>query len=224
MELSANDQTLGTVDTARGTQLGEQELGDVLIVTLHAFADIGDVGENGLLVSFAENLGRRNLVAASSIAGKVGVLASEKGEESGEEKGVGEIDSAGGVPDTSSGDQIPSVLGVEDLNGLLGVLSVARDDTSLGELGVEIGFRNHLLLFLLLHRGGVELPISSGSAILILLRLLLLGEVFEGLGELVDVLVLVCTCRCAETLAAIHGRLALASSPRHPPIPLSPHV
>ena len=47
-----DDQSPRSVDTAAGSQLGEQELRHVLVAPLHALADLGDVGEDGLLVAF----------------------------------------------------------------------------------------------------------------------------------------------------------------------------
>lgn len=48
LEAALNDEAAGAVDGTRGTQFGEQELCDVLLGTLHALGDLGDVGEDGL--------------------------------------------------------------------------------------------------------------------------------------------------------------------------------
>jgi hypothetical protein len=52
LEATLDDQPAVTSDGTAGTQLSEQELCDVLLGTLHALADLGNVGENGLLVAF----------------------------------------------------------------------------------------------------------------------------------------------------------------------------
>jgi hypothetical protein len=85
LETTLNNKTAGTVDGTAGTQFSEQELGDVLVGTLHPLANFSDVGEDGLLVSFTETLRWRDLVALDAVAGKIGVLRVEEGEESVEE-------------------------------------------------------------------------------------------------------------------------------------------
>lgn len=53
----------------------------MLVGTLHPLADLGNVGEDGLLVAFTETLWRGDLVALGAGAGEVGVLRVEKREE-----------------------------------------------------------------------------------------------------------------------------------------------
>lgn len=82
LEATLDDQLPATSDRAAGTQLGEQERGDVLVGALHALADLSEVGEDGLLVAFAHTLGRRDLVALAASRGVLGVLLGEGCEES----------------------------------------------------------------------------------------------------------------------------------------------
>ena len=74
LETTLDDQSALTSHGTTGTQLGEQELCNVLLGTLHPLADLGDVGEDGLLVSFTETLGRWDLVASCAGAREVGML------------------------------------------------------------------------------------------------------------------------------------------------------
>lgn len=53
---------MASVHTAVGTQLGEKELHDVVIGTLHALADIRDIGKDRSPVPFTETLRRGDLV------------------------------------------------------------------------------------------------------------------------------------------------------------------
>lgn len=74
LETTLDDQSAITSHGTAGTQLSEQELCDVLLGTFHPLADLGDVGEDGLLVAFTETLRRRDLVASCAGAREVGVL------------------------------------------------------------------------------------------------------------------------------------------------------
>ena len=49
----------------------------MLVGTLHALADLGNVGEDGLLVTFTQTLRRRDLVALHAAATKVGVAVRQ---------------------------------------------------------------------------------------------------------------------------------------------------
>jgi hypothetical protein len=84
LEATLDDKTSASVDGTRSSQFGEQELGNVLVGTLHALANFGDVGENGLLVTFAQTLWRWDLVALHSAASKVGVTVRQHEEEAAE--------------------------------------------------------------------------------------------------------------------------------------------
>lgn len=194
LELSTNDQAFATVDTAAGSQLSEQELGDVLVLSLHALADVRDVGEDGLFVTLSKDLWRRDLVVPAAVTSKVGMLVSEQGEEASEQQGVGEVDSAGRVPDTGTGDEVTGVLGL-DLLGNLVVVAVTRDDTGLSKLGVKRVSGSLLggLLLLLLFRQGrrIEFAVCSGSIVAIGigsrgLLLLLFLQVLKLLGQFVN--------------------------------------
>lgn len=187
----------------------------MLVETLHALADIGNVGENGLLVSFPENLGRGDLVVPSSIAGKVWVLRPEKRKEAGEKEGVGEVDGAGSVPDPSTSDKVTGILGLDLLHSLLSILRLAGNNTSLGKLGIESvrdGLLGGLLLLSLLHRGGVELSIgASGGLVAILIGglglLLLLLEVLELLREVGNLLVVIFIGTCKVEIVSVWSSL-----------------
>ena len=60
LEPTLDDETAGTVDGAGGTHFREHVLDDMLRLPVHTFADIGNVGEDRLLVSFTEDLRRRD--------------------------------------------------------------------------------------------------------------------------------------------------------------------
>lgn len=53
----------------------------MLVGPLHALANLGEVGENGLLVAFTHTLRWRNLVALGNASGVFGVLLGQEGEE-----------------------------------------------------------------------------------------------------------------------------------------------
>lgn len=91
LETTLDDQTSGTSGGAARTQFGEQECGDVLLGPLHTLANLGKVGEDGLLVAFTHALGRWDLVALGSSGGVVGVLLGEKAEESALRRMLGTI-------------------------------------------------------------------------------------------------------------------------------------
>lgn len=86
LETTLNDQTPATVDTAAGTQFGEQELHDVVVRTLHTLADVGDVREDGTTVTFTQTLRRRDLIRLGAAGQQVGMVALDEGEESGDEE------------------------------------------------------------------------------------------------------------------------------------------
>jgi hypothetical protein len=48
LETTLDDQAAGSVNGTRGTQLSEQELGDVLVGTLHPLGNLGDVCKDSL--------------------------------------------------------------------------------------------------------------------------------------------------------------------------------
>ena len=60
LEATLDNETAGTVDRAGGTHFREHVLDDVLGLPVHTFADVGDVGEDGLLVAFTCELRRRD--------------------------------------------------------------------------------------------------------------------------------------------------------------------
>lgn len=62
LEATLDDKAPGTIHRAGGTHLGEHVLNDVLRLPVHTFADIGDVGKDGLLVAVTQKLWRRDRV------------------------------------------------------------------------------------------------------------------------------------------------------------------
>lgn len=93
LETTFDDESSSTVNTSRSTHFGKEVLDDVLglkrkrkgnrseprlwsshkrlaHLTMHLFANIGDVGENGFLVSFSEELWWSNGVSFFGSAGK----------------------------------------------------------------------------------------------------------------------------------------------------------
>jgi hypothetical protein len=80
VETTTEDKTLGTVHGSLGTQLGIQEHEDVLGLTVETTANVDKVGKRSLLGTLTGNLGRNNGVPAL-LAGKLGVVEVEEGEE-----------------------------------------------------------------------------------------------------------------------------------------------
>lgn len=81
-----DDQPSASIDGSTGSQLGEEELDDVLGLTVHTLADVGHVGEDGTLVALAEELRRGNgvlFLAGGARKGRVGGV--EKSKEAAEE-------------------------------------------------------------------------------------------------------------------------------------------
>ena len=60
LEATLDDETAGTVNGTGRTHFREHVLDNVLRLPVHTFADIGDVGEDRLLVSLAQDLRRRD--------------------------------------------------------------------------------------------------------------------------------------------------------------------
>jgi hypothetical protein len=170
LETTLNNKTAGTVDGTAGTQFSEQELGDVLVGTLHPLANFSDVGEDGLLVSFTETLRWRDLVALDAVAGKIGVLRVEEGEESVEEHVVLDGGCVVVRPDAGALDHVALLDIVLLGSGCLLFSSIA---TSGSKLSLEVILDLLLAgLLLLLERSEVAL----GSIVALLAFLLLLGR------------------------------------------------
>ncbi len=64
LESTLDDQTSATINGTARTQFSKQVGSDVLISSLHAFANLRNIGENGLLVAFTQTLGRWDLVTS----------------------------------------------------------------------------------------------------------------------------------------------------------------
>jgi hypothetical protein len=173
LETTLDDQTAGAVNGTASTQFGEQELGNVLVGTLHPLANLGDVGEDGLLVSFTETLRRRDLVALDAVAGEIGMLRVEEGEESVQEHVVLDGSCVLVRPDTGA---LHHVALLDLLLFGSGCLLLSGVATSGSELGLKVVLNLFLAgLLLLLERS--EVAFASVVALLTLLllaRLLLL--------------------------------------------------
>lgn len=85
LEATLDDQTPRTVHRASGTHLSEHVLDNVLRLPVHTFADIGDVGKDGLLVAITQKLWRRDRVPLANGGEEGGVGCMELGVEAVEE-------------------------------------------------------------------------------------------------------------------------------------------
>jgi hypothetical protein len=123
LEATLDDQSPATVDGTVGTQLSEEVSRHVLLSTLHALADVGNVGKNGLPVAFTHTLGWGDLVALGSAEGVVGVLLRELAEEALEKHVV--VDGLGLVvcPDAGTGVHVTAIY-LLSLDGLVLVLDL----------------------------------------------------------------------------------------------------
>lgn len=86
LEPSLDDEPAGAVDRAGGAQLGKEELDDVLWLSVHLFADVGNVGKDRPLWAFSLDVGGRDgvpLLAAP--AGQGWVRGKEERVEAAEE-------------------------------------------------------------------------------------------------------------------------------------------
>lgn len=135
LETTLDNETAGAVNGTTRTQFGEQELGNVLIGTLHPLTDLGDVGKDGLLVSFTETLRWRNLIALDAVAGKIGMLRVEEREESVEKHIVLDGGCVVVRPNTGALDQVALLNVILFGSRCLLLSSVA---TSSSKLGLEV--------------------------------------------------------------------------------------
>ena len=91
LEATLDDETTRAVDGTSSTHFGEHVLDDVLWLPVHTLADIGDVGEDGLLVAFTQDLRRCDCVTLAGGREEGGVgsvkLAVETMEELGRADG-----------------------------------------------------------------------------------------------------------------------------------------
>lgn len=180
LETTLDDQPPGAVGGTAGTQLGKEVGSDVFVGSLHALANLGKVGKDGLLVAFAQALGGRDLVGAGAGRGVVGVLLREQRKEAGQKRGI--VDGLGLVvpPDAGALVHVAVLL----VRGFLTLLALERE--GLGLLGEVVVVLDNLLLLLLLHRevddgvlGGGGIVTTIGVVVLLddLLLLLLHEEV-----------------------------------------------
>ena len=84
LETTTDDETLGAVDGTNGTQLSEEELDDVLWLTVHTLANVDDVGKYGLFGTISGDL-RRDHGELLLVAGEGGVLCTKRLEDAAEE-------------------------------------------------------------------------------------------------------------------------------------------
>ena len=155
----------------------------MVVRTFHTLADIGDVGENGTTVTFTQTLRWRDLVRLGTAGEQVGVVTLDEGKETVDEKRVGDSLRRFVGPDTGASFEVAL--------GDLVLLRALLRDIGLGQLRFEIagvGLLGGLMLLLL--QPGVKFALIS---VLGLLRLLLLGQALEHLGDFVDLLVRACT-------------------------------
>ena len=135
----------------------------MFVGSLHTATDFGDVCENGLLVSFAQALGRGDLVRLAAARGKVGVVVVELGEEAGEQQGVLDGCGVAVLPDAGALFQI-ALLGGGLLDDGLVVVGSVVVGAGLGQLGLKVvGFGLLGLLLLLLEGRGVEFGVGGGG-------------------------------------------------------------
>ena len=66
LEATLDNQPTGAIHGTRGTHFCEHVLDDMLGLPVHPLADIGDVGKDGLFVSFSQDLRGCNGVTFSS--------------------------------------------------------------------------------------------------------------------------------------------------------------
>jgi hypothetical protein len=147
----------------------------VLVRALHALADLGEVGEDGLLVAFAHALWGRDLVALCARAGEVGMLRVEEREEAVQQEVVGDGRCRLVLPDAGALHHVAFLYFGFGGGGLLFALGLVASGS--GELGFEVVLDLLLArLLLLLERGKVALcaVLFLALALLLLCRLLLL--------------------------------------------------
>ena len=85
LETTFDDEAAGTIDGPGSTHFGEHVLNDVLRLPVHTFADVGDVGKDGLLVTLTHDLGWRDSVTFAGRCEKSGIRCVELTEEPVEE-------------------------------------------------------------------------------------------------------------------------------------------
>lgn len=81
LETTFDDETPAAVDGAAGSQFGKQVGCNVLVGPLHPLANLGNVGKDGLLVTFAQALRWWDLVTPRAAASVIRVLLGQQGEE-----------------------------------------------------------------------------------------------------------------------------------------------
>lgn len=74
-----DDESVRTIDRTTRSQLGKEERNDVLVLSVHLLANVGQVGKDRLLVTLSKHLRGSNRVA-SSVSVKFGVLGSKDSE------------------------------------------------------------------------------------------------------------------------------------------------
>lgn len=172
LETTFDDESAGAVDGTRGTKFSKQVSREMLLGTLHALADISNVGKDGLSVAFTHALRGRDLVALGAGKGVVGVLLGELGEEAVEKQRVVDRLLLVVGPDAGAGFHVTILLGTgSGVGAVLGLLDLHLLELS-GKLIVLGALLGGLLLLLLLHRQ-VKTTIALGIS----------GAIFAILGS-----------------------------------------
>ena len=150
--LAPDDETLVAIDGALGTELGHEELEDVLGGALHHGADLLEVDPEGLLGADAGELG--GLHVATLLLDEVGVVRVQDAHDAVEELGVGVVGLAvvGVGRDLLAGLVLgdDGALGGQVLLGGAGVGGTAAVSTAGGRLGLAAAAGLLLVLGLLL--------------------------------------------------------------------------
>lgn len=143
----------------------------MLVRTLHALANLGNVGKDGLLVAFTETLWRGDLIALCAGASQVGMRRVEQGEEAVQEQVVRDGRRRVVLPDARALHHVTLL----HFGFGSGLVLLGRVSSSGGELGLKVVLDLLLAgLLLLLECGKVALGRLVVVALLLLGRLLLL--------------------------------------------------
>lgn len=175
LETTLDNQASATVNRTAGTQLSKQVGGDVLVGTLHALADVGNVGKDGLLVTLTHALRGRDLVALDAAQGVVGVLLRQLVEEALQKRVVAQSLGLVVRPDTGASVHVTRLLLG---SGVLGVLALRLLGLKLaGKVVLLVVSLGGLLLLLLLQKH-VDTLLALGGVLILgdLLLLLLLQQ------------------------------------------------
>lgn len=85
LKSALDDQPLTTIHSSVRTQLSEQELDDMIRLSVHPLANFADIGKDGLLVAFSVDGRRYDGVALPATCREVWILCSESLDDTAEE-------------------------------------------------------------------------------------------------------------------------------------------